>query len=112
MTLKLIATMHDRFTLFTLSTHIHTSSQVSDQLMEVNAQAYVTLKLTASWLAMRLDALNILVISGTGGQSSGFGFGVRGTGCGVWSSHFGGQGSAALNGVVSSETGEQGPSEV
>lgn len=34
--------------------------------MEVNARAYVTLKLTASWLAMRLDMLSILIIAGTG----------------------------------------------
>ena len=40
--------------------------QVSDELMEVNARAYVTLKLTASWLAMRLDMLSILIIAGTG----------------------------------------------
>ncbi|KAG1666954.1 hypothetical protein FOA52_004237 [Chlamydomonas sp. UWO 241] len=39
---------------------------VSDSLMEINAHAYATLKLTASWLAMRLDFLSILIITGTG----------------------------------------------
>eukprot|EP00955_Chlamydomonas_euryale_P080316 363410-Chlamydomonas_euryale.AAC.5 len=34
--------------------------------MEVNADGYVTLKLTASWLAMRLDFVGILIIAGTG----------------------------------------------
>lgn len=34
--------------------------------MERNANAYTSQKLTAAWLAMRLDVLGILVLTGTG----------------------------------------------
>lgn len=41
-------------------------TKVSDGLMERNAHAYVTQKLAASWLAMRLDILGLLIVTGTG----------------------------------------------
>jgi len=41
-------------------------TSLSDRLMEINAQGYVSLKLTASWLAMRLDIIGMLIIAGTG----------------------------------------------
>ncbi len=40
--------------------------QVSDKLMEVNADAYLTQKLAAAWLAMRLDLLVLVVLTGCG----------------------------------------------
>jgi len=39
-------------------------TQVSDTLMERNAYAYVTQKLSGGWLAMRLDLLGLLVLTG------------------------------------------------
>ncbi|MEW5311498.1 MAG: hypothetical protein WDW38_003208 [Sanguina aurantia] len=39
---------------------------VSDELMEVNAFAFVTLKLCSAWLAMRLDIIGLIVLTGTG----------------------------------------------
>ena len=39
---------------------------VSDSLMETNAHAFVTQKLAASWLAMRLDILGLAIVTGTG----------------------------------------------
>ncbi|GAX82999.1 hypothetical protein CEUSTIGMA_g10426.t1 [Chlamydomonas eustigma] len=41
-------------------------TEVSYGLMEHNAQAYVTTKLTASWLAKRLDIMGLLILTGTG----------------------------------------------
>lgn len=38
----------------------------SDELMEVNAFAFVTLKLCSAWLAMRLDIIGLIVLTGTG----------------------------------------------
>lgn len=38
----------------------------SDVMMEKNAQAFVTMKLAAAWLAMRLDVLGVLIVTGTG----------------------------------------------
>lgn len=39
---------------------------VSDSLMEHNANAFITQKLAGAWLAMRLDFLGLLVLTGTG----------------------------------------------
>ena len=34
--------------------------------MERNAYAFVTQKLAAAWLAMRLDVMGLLILTGTG----------------------------------------------
>ncbi|KAG1673861.1 hypothetical protein FOA52_012886 [Chlamydomonas sp. UWO 241] len=41
-------------------------TDVSDGLMERNAMVYVTQKLAAAWLAMRLDWIGLAVLTGTG----------------------------------------------
>ncbi len=40
--------------------------------METNAFAYVSLKLSASWLAMRLDMLSLIIITGVRGSVCGW----------------------------------------
>ena len=40
--------------------------QVSYGFMERNAYAFVTQKLAAAWLAMRLDVMGLLILTGTG----------------------------------------------
>lgn len=45
--------------------HTH-NLQLSDHMMEDNAYAFVTLKLASSWLAMRLDLLGLIILTGTG----------------------------------------------
>jgi len=40
--------------------------QVSYNYMERNAFAFVTQKLAAAWLAMRLDVIGMLILTGTG----------------------------------------------
>ena len=45
--------------------------------MERNAYAFVTQKLAAAWLAMRLDVMGLLILTGTGERREG---GMRGSG--------------------------------
>lgn len=40
--------------------------QLSYRLMEQNANAFVTLKLASAWLAMRLDLLGLMILTGCG----------------------------------------------
>jgi len=46
--------------------------QLSDRMMEDNACAFVTLKLASSWLAMRLDLLGLIILTGTGAWGCGW----------------------------------------
>ena len=48
-----------------------TCLQVSDRLMKINADAFLTMKLAAGWLAMRLDIFGLVVLTGTGGGRGG-----------------------------------------
>jgi ATP-binding cassette subfamily C (CFTR/MRP) protein 1 len=42
----------------------------SDELMELNAYAFVTQRAAAAWLAMRLDFMGLIILTCAGGQHS------------------------------------------
>lgn len=43
----------------------------SDVLMELNAYAFVTQRAAASWLAMRLDFMGLVILTVAGGKGDG-----------------------------------------